>query len=144
MKNMTKIRSWTNHLQIKKKSFATTIPQAAASLLRFPLLRRLISIIFCLPLLRDSAALPRSFSRLLLLRLSSTALLRNTSRSRALLCITGRTLLRITSLILLLAAISFGLLLTRRRFLLVLLLVIWRRALGLFIGFLFLRLLPGR
>ena len=115
------------------RKLATTASQAATSLLRLPLLRRLTSIIFSLPLLRDSTTLPRSLSRLLLLRLSSTALLRRTSLSRALLCI--------TSLILLLTAIGLGLLLTRRRFLLVILLVLWRGTLRLFISFLFLRLL---
>lgn len=99
------------------RKLATTASQAATSLLRLPLLRRLTSIIFSLPLLRDSTTLPRSLSRLLLLRLSSTALLRRTSLSRALLCI--------TSLVLLLTAIGLGLLLTRRRFLLVILLVLW-------------------
>jgi hypothetical protein len=93
----------------------------------------------CLPLLRDSAALSRTFRSLFSFALQSTVFLRSSPLVSSPL---SSGLLSVTSLVLLLAAVGLGLLFARWCFLLILLLVIRRRTLlQLRLGLLLFRLL---
>lgn len=124
--------SFTLHINVSFCPFYL-VSSKEAILFGLSLLRWLLIISFCFPLLRDSAALSSPFSWLLSFALCCALFF----GSSTLVC----TLLHISSLILLFAAVGFGLLLAWRRFCFIVLFVVWGWTLRLLCHLLLLRLL---